>query len=47
MKGFNKVFGFSILKKLLLVGFLISSMFTMYSISTTVATMTVKDTNFV
>ncbi|MCI8654884.1 MAG: ABC transporter ATP-binding protein/permease [Clostridia bacterium] len=47
IKGFRKVFRFSILKKLLLIGFLISSMFTMYSISATVATMTVKDANFI
>lgn len=47
LKGFNKVFGFSILKKLLLIGFLISSMFTMYSISSTVATMTINDADFV
>lgn len=47
VKGFNKVFAFSILKKLLLIGFLISGMFTMYSISATIATNTVNDSDFI
>ena len=47
IKGFKKVFDFSVLKKILLAGFLISGMFIMYSISTICATFNVKDEDFV
>lgn len=45
--GFKKVFNFSFLKKLLLVGFLISGMFIMYSVSSIAAALHIKDEEFV
>lgn len=45
--GFKKVFNFSFLKKLLLVGFLISGMFIMYSVSSIAAALHIKDEDFV
>ena len=47
VKGFQKVFDYSILKKLLLVGFFLSGMFVMYSFSSIVASLTIHDEDFV
>ena len=47
IKGFKKVLDFSFLKKILLIGFLISGAFIMYAVSTISATLNVKDENFV
>ena len=45
--GFRKVFDFSILKKILLVGFLISAMFIMYAFSSISATLKIEDKDFI
>lgn len=45
--GFKKVFDYSFLKKLLLLGFLLSGMFIMYSVSSIASTINVKDEDFV
>lgn len=45
--GFRKVFDYSFLKKLLLLGFLLSGMFIMYSVSSIASTINVKDADFV
>lgn len=45
--GFSKVFNFSILKKLLLIGFVLSGMFIMYSISSISATLNIKEEDFI
>ena len=45
--GFKKVFDFPILKKILLIGFLLSGIFIMYSVSSIAATLKVEDKNFV
>lgn len=45
--GFKRVFGYSVVKKLLLIGFLFSSMFVTYSISNTLGVLTVKEENFI
>ncbi len=45
--GFKKVFSYPILKKLLLLGFLISGMFILYSISNIFGTLSVGDEKFV
>ncbi len=47
VNGFKKVFEFSFLRKLLLVGFLLAGMFIMYSVSSIAASLNVKDENFV
>ena len=47
IKGFKKVLDFSFLKKILLIGFLLSGAFIMYAVSTISATLNVKDENFV
>ena len=47
INGFRKVFDFSILKKILLIGFFISAMFIMYAVSSICATLTIKDADFV
>lgn len=47
INGFKKVFDFSVLKKILLVGFFISAMFIMYAVSSICATLNVKDTDFI
>lgn len=47
INGFKKIFGFSLLKKALLIGFLISGMFSMYAVSSTIATLNTKDEKFV
>ena len=45
--GFEKVFSYSFLKKLLLVGFFLSSLFTTYAISNAFGILDVKDSEFV
>lgn len=45
--GFEKVFSFSILKKILLIGFLLSGMFITYSICSIIPAITIKDEDFV
>ena len=45
--GFGKVFGYSMLKKLLLVGFFLSSIFVTYSVSNVIGIMTIEDKDFV
>lgn len=45
--GFKKVFEFSVLKKILLLGFIASSMFTMYAVSSITATLKVEDKDFI
>ena len=45
--GFKKVFSYSVLKKILLVGFFLSGLFIMYSYSTIFATLDIKDNKFV
>lgn len=47
IQGFKKVFDYSILKKILLAGFLISGMFIMYSVSSIASTFKVNDEDFV
>ncbi len=47
INGFKKVFDFSILKKILLIGFFISAMFIMYSFSTIGALFDIKDEDFI
>lgn len=47
IQGFKKVFGFSFIKKILLVGFFISAMFIMYSFSTLFSCFVVYDEDFV
>lgn len=46
-KGFQKVFNYSLLKKLLLGGFLLSGGFILYAVSSYVATVTIKDEQFI
>lgn len=46
-KGFEKVFNYSIFKKILLGGFLISGSFILYAISSYIAAITVKDEMFI
>lgn len=46
-EGFRKVGSYSILKKVLLAGFFISSMFILYSISNIAGILNIKDENFV
>lgn len=45
--GFRKVFDYSFLKKLLLLGFVLSGMFIMYSVASIASTINVKDEDFV
>ncbi len=47
IKGFKRVFDYPILKKILLIGFFVSAIFIMYSVSTTSATFNIKDEDFV
>ncbi len=46
INGFKKIFDYSILKKLLLVGFIASSMFILYGISNIFGTTNIKDEKF-
>ena len=45
--GFSKVMNYSVLKKILLVGFLLSGVFIMYSYASIFATLDIKDNKFV
>ena len=45
--GFKKVFGYSFVKKLLLIGFFLSSVFVTYSVSNIIGIMTIDDKDFV
>ena len=45
--GFKQVFGYSFVKKLLLIGFFLSSLFVTYSISNVLGIMKVEDSEFV
>lgn len=45
--GFKKVFGYSFVKKLLLIGFFLSSIFVTYSVSNIIGIMTIDDKDFV
>ena len=47
INGFKKVFNYSILKKILLIGFFTSGMFTLYAISLDESTKIIKDEDFV
>lgn len=47
INGFKNVFGFSILKKILLLGFFVSAMFIVYSVSTIRGTLNIKDEDFI
>lgn len=47
IQGFKRVFDFPILKKILLIGFFISGMFIMYSVSSILSTLNIKDEDFV
>ena len=45
--GFKKVFQFSIIKKILLIGFFLTGIFTMYSLSSIAGKLNIKDKDFV
>lgn len=45
--GFIKIFKYSLLKKILLVGFFLTGIFIMYSVSTIAGSLTIKDKDFV
>ena len=45
--GFKKVFNYSILKKLLLLGFVVSSMFILYAVSNIMGVTDIKDEKFI
>ena len=47
ISGFKKIANYSILKKILLIGFFASAMFIMYSISNIAGTTNIKDTDFI
>lgn len=47
INGFKKVFNFPMLKKILLIGFFISAMFIMYSVSKVSALFDIKDEDFI
>lgn len=47
INGFQKVFSYPFLKKILLIGFFLSGMFLMYSVSSIMATLTIKEYDFV
>lgn len=47
LNGFKRVFNFSFLKKMLLLGFMISAMFILYSVSTVSALFDIRDSDFV
>lgn len=47
INGFKKVFDLPILKKILLIGFILAGMFIMYSVSSIGAVLNIKDENFV
>lgn len=45
--GFKKVFNFSKLKKILLIGFFLSGVFTMYAVSSMFAALTIREEDFI
>ncbi|MBQ2872822.1 MAG: ABC transporter ATP-binding protein/permease [Bacilli bacterium] len=45
--GFKKVFGYSFVKKLLLIGFFLSSLFVTYSVSNVLGILNIRDKDFV
>ena len=45
--GFNKVFDYSLIKKILLIGFFIAGSFLLYSTSSVVSSLTIKDKDFI
>lgn len=45
--GFRKVFNYSIIKKILLIGFIVSGLFIMYAFSSIAATLNIQDKDFV
>lgn len=47
IQGFKKVFSYGFIKKLLLLGFFASSMFIMFSVSTILASLKIKDEDFI
>lgn len=47
MNGFKKVFNYSLIKKLLLLGFFASSMFIVFAVSTILASISIKDEDFI
>ncbi len=47
IKGFQKVFNYSILKKILLLGFFVSSMFVLYAVSNIFGVLNITDDKFV
>ena len=47
IKGFKKIANYSILKKLLLIGFFVSAMFIVYAISNMAGTLKVEDKDFI
>lgn len=47
INGFKKVFDYSFIKKILLIGFFLSGMFIMYSVSSIVSNYNIKDEDFV
>ena len=46
-KGFTKILNYSFIKKLLLAGFFMSSVFVMYSVSSIMSTLNIKEKDFV
>ena len=46
-QGFRKVFGYGFIKKLLLMGFFASAMFIVFSVSTIIASLKIKDEDFI
>ena len=47
LNGFKKVFDFSILKKILLIGFILSGMFIIYGVTSIASTLKIEDSNFI
>jgi len=47
ISGFKKIASYSILKKILLIGFFASAMFIMYSVSNIFGTLNIEDTDFI
>lgn len=47
ISGFKKIANYSILKKILLIGFFASAMFIMYSVSNIFGTLNIEDTDFI
>ena len=45
--GFNKVFDYSLIKKILLIGFFLAGAFLLYSTSSVVSSLTIKDKDFI